>query len=85
MVFRQDAVIFQVKDGFVLKNQSQFNAPSMLRIPNLPDSSLCPVMAIKEYLADTQASSEPGLFLQPVSGKTLNASRCAYFLVNTIR
>ena len=85
MVFRQDAVIFQLKDGFVLKNQSQFSAPLMFRIPDLLNSPLCPVMAIKEYLADTQASSEPGLFLHPVSGKTLNAGRCAYFLVKTIR
>ena len=85
IVFRQDAVICQFKDGFVVKNQSQFHAPSMLRIPDLPDSPLCPVMAIKEYLADTQASSEPGLFLHPVSGKTLNKGRLAYFLVKAIK
>ena len=47
-------VIFHLKEGFLLKNQSQFNAPSMIRIPTLPDSPLCPGKAIREYLADTQ-------------------------------
>ena len=83
VVFRENAVIFKPKEGFLLKNQSQFNAPSMLRIPTLPESPLCPVRAIKEYLADTQTSSESGLFLHPVSGKTLNKSRLANFLVKT--
>ena len=85
IVFRQDAVICQLKEGFVFKNQSQFNVPSMIRIPNLPDSSLFPVAAIGKYLSDTQASSEPGLFLHPVSGKSLNAGTLAYFLVKAIK
>ena len=85
VVFRDSAVIFKQREGFIHKNQSQFHSPSMLKIPSLPGSPLCPVEAIREYLAVTQASSEPGLFLHPVSGKTLNAGRCAYFLVKTIR
>ena len=85
VVFRDNAVIFKPREGFLLKNQSQFNPPSMLRLPALPDSPLCPVRAVREYLADTQASSEPGFFLHPVSGKSLNAGRLAYFLVKAIK
>ena len=85
VVFRDSAVIFKQREGFIHKNQSQFHSPSMLKIPSLPGSPLCPVEAIREYLADTQASSEPGLFLHPVSGKTLNAGRLAYFLVKAIK
>ena len=53
-------------------------------IPDLPGSALCPVKALKEYLSDTDGSSEPGLFLHPSSGKTLNAGRLAHFLAKAI-
>ena len=85
VVFRDNDVTFRQRKGFLLKNQTQFHAPSLLRIPSLPDSPLCPVRAVRDYLADTQASTEPGLFLHPISGKTLNAGRLAYFLVKAIR
>ena len=85
VVFRENDVVFKQREGFILKNQTQFHAPSLLKIPSLPGSSLCPVKAVRDYLADTQASTEPGLFLHPVSGKTLNAGRLAYFLVKAIR
>ena len=85
VVFRDNDVVFKPREGFILKNQTQFHAPSLLRIPSLPDSPLCPVRAVRDYLADTQASTEPGLFLHPISGKTLNAGRLAYFLVKAIR
>ena len=48
-------------------------------IPDLPGSALRPVKALKEFLADTEGSTEPGLFLHPSSGKTLNAGRLAHF------
>ena len=70
---------------FLAEESISVQPPSMLRIPSLPGSPLCPVRAVREYLADTQASSEPGLFLHPVSGKTLNAGRLAYFLVKAIK
>ena len=85
VVFRDNDVTFRQRRGFLLKNQTQFHTPSLLRIPSLPDSPLCPVRAVRDYLADTQASTEPGLFLHPISGKTLNAGRLAYFLVKAIR
>ena len=69
----------------MVMNQSQFHEPSILRIPDLPGSPFCPVRAIREYLAGTQNSSESGLFLHPVSGKSLNSGRLAYFLVDTIK
>ena len=55
VVFREDAVVFQLKEGFLLKNKSQLNAPSMLSILTLPNSPLFPVRALRGYLADTFA------------------------------
>ena len=83
--FGDNAVVFGLKEVFLLKNQSQFNSIFMLRIPPLPDPPLGPVRAIGDYPADTQVPSEPGLFLHPVSGKALNAGRLAYYLVEAIK
>ena len=84
IVFRQHSTVFPVKPGFIFKNQAQFHDPSLIDIPDLPGSSLCPIKAIKEYLADTAASREAALFLHPVSGVPLNAGRLAFHLAKTI-
>ena len=81
---RQNAALLPVRPGFLFKNQAQFHSPSLMDIPDLPGSALCPVKALKEYLADTSDSLESGLFLHPSSGKTLNAGRLAYFLAKAI-
>ena len=84
ITFRQHSAVFPVKPGFIFKNQTQFHAPSLIDIPDLPGSSLCPVMAVKNYLADTSGSEELALFLHPVSGKALNAGRLAHHLAKAI-
>ena len=81
---RQHSALLPVRPGFLFKNQAQNHTPSLMDIPDLPGSALCPVKALKEYLADTKSSTEPGLFLHPSSGKTLNAGRLAHFLAKTI-
>ena len=81
---RQHSAVLPVRPGFIFKNQAQFHAPSLMDIPDLPGSPLCPVKALREYLADTAGSQEQGLFLHPKSGRTLNAGRLAYFLALTI-
>ena len=84
ITFRQHSAVFPVKPGFIFKNQAQFHAPSLIDIPDLPGSSLCPVKAVKDYLADTASVKETTLFLHPKSGKALNASRLAYHLAKAI-
>ena len=81
---RQHSALLPVRPGFLFKNQAQNHTPSLMDIPDLPGSALCPVKALKEYLADTKSSTEPGLFLHPSSGKTLNAGRLAHFLAKAI-
>ena len=63
-------------------NQTQFHEPPLIEIPDLPSSKLCPVRALKDYLAGTKETS---LRFHPVSGKSLNAGRLAYFLAKAIR
>ena len=84
IVFRQHTAVFPVKPGFIFKNQAQFHAPSLIDIPDLPGSKVCPIKAVKDYLADTAGSQESTLFLHPTSGKALNASRLAFQLAKTI-
>ena len=85
IAFRQHSVVLPNKAGFLFKNQTQFHEPSLIEIPDLPSSKLCPVKALKDYLADTKNTKETSLFLHPVSGKSLNAGRLAYFLAKAIR
>ena len=84
IVFRQNSVTLPVKPGFIFKNQAQFHAPSLIEIPDLPGSSLCPVKALRDYLGDTSGSPEGSLFIHPRSGKPLNAGRVAFFLAKAI-
>ena len=83
----QQAIVLPVRPGFVLKNQAQFHSPSssLIEIPNLPDSPLCPVRALEAYLETTKQTSESALFLHPSSGKALNAARLAFFLSKSIQ
>ena len=83
-MFRQNSVTLPVKPGFIFKNQAQFHAPSLIEIPDLPGSSLCPVKALRDYLDDTSDSPEGSLFIHPRSGKPLNAGRVAFFLAKAI-
>ena len=84
IVFRQHSVVLPVKAGFVFKNQAQFHAPSIIEIPDLPGSDLCPVKALRDYVSDLGDSSEESLFLHPRSGKPLNAGRVAFFLAKAV-
>ena len=84
IVFRQHSVILPVKAGFVFKNQAQYHAPSIIEIPDLPGSDLCPVKALRDYVSDLGDSSEESLFLHPRSGKPLNAGRVAFFLAKAV-
>ena len=81
---RQCSIVLPVKAGFLFKNQGQFHSPSLIEIPDLPGSPLCPVKALREYLDATQGKSELSLFLHPVSFKPLNAGRLAFFLTKAI-
>ena len=85
VALRQQAIILPVKPGFVFKNQAQFHSPSLIEIPNLPDSPLCPVRALEAYLEVTKHSSEDALFLHPSSGKALNAARLGFFLAKAVQ
>ena len=84
IVFRQHSVALPVKPGFIFKNQAQDHAPSEIEIPDLPGSTLCPVDALKAYLADTASSKEESLFLHPKSGNPLNARTLAHFLTKAV-
>ena len=83
--FRQQSVTLPVKPGFIFKNQAQFHAPSLIDIPDLPGSPLCPVDALRRYLASSQNGESSSLFLHPESSKPLNAGRLAFFLVKAIQ
>ena len=84
VAFRQSSVVLPVRAGFIFKNQTQHHSPSLIEFPDLPGSFLCPVKALRKYLDDSLDSTEAGLFLHPVSGKTLNAGRLAFFLAKAI-
>ena len=81
---RQSSIVLPVKPGFLFKNQGQFHSPTLIEIPDLPGSPLCPVKALRDYLDATQGRSETSLFLHPVSSKPLNAGRLAFFLAKAI-
>ena len=66
----------------MFKNQTQFQEPPLIEIPDLPSSKLCPVRALKDYLAGTKETS---LRFHPVSDKSLNAGGLAYLLAKAIR
>ena len=81
---RQCSIVLPVRPGFIFKNQGQFHAPSLIEIPDLPGSPLCPVQALRSYLDATQGKSETSLFLHPASFKPLNAGRLAFFLAKAV-
>ena len=82
--FRQGCVKLGVHAGFIFKNQALGHAPSDIIIPELGESNLCPVSAIKSYLEKTRDSRESALFLSPVSGKPLNSGGVSYWLAKAI-
>ena len=84
ITFRQHTAALPVRPGFIFKNQAQDHAPSEIEIPDLPGSNLCPVEALRAYLADTAGSKEETLFLHPKSGKPLNARTLAHFLTKAV-
>ena len=81
---RQSSIVLPVRPGFIFKNQGQFHSPSVIEIPDLPGSSLCPMKAVEQYLNVTRGTKEASLFLHPVSSRPLNAARVAFFLVKAI-
>ena len=82
--FRAGAVVLPLRAGFIAKNQTSSHSLSLIEIPNLPGSPLCPNAALRAYLRVTSGSEKGGLFLNPESGKELNAGGVSYWLVRAI-
>ena len=74
-----------VVPGFLYKNQSANRRPPAIVIPALGKGSiLCPVEALKLYLKNTEDSTSPKLFINPESGRVLNAGTISYWLCKSI-
>ena len=74
--------------GFLFKNQSLQNPlPPLIQFPALDrNNSLCPVAALKTYIAKTESLPHNNvLFVNPSSGKPLSAGRLSYWLVRAIK
>ena len=82
--FRGHSKVLPLGTNFIGKNQGQKHAPSSIQTPNLPGSRLCSNKAVMENLEATNHSREPGLFMHPVSGKSLNADQVSYWLANAV-
>ena len=52
--FRGDSMVLSLRPNFILKNQTQRHSPSIIKIPNLPGSRLCPNTAVMEYIEVTK-------------------------------
>ena len=82
--FRGGSVVLPLRDSFIANNQTSNHSLSLIEIPNLPGSPLCPNVALRVYLRVTSGSEKEGLFLNPESGKELNAGGVSYWLVRAI-
>lgn len=84
----EDTAILPTKPGFLFKNQSPKNPQApLIQFPALGnDSTLCPVVALRMYLAKTASLPHDNiLFVNPVSGKSLAAGRLSFWIVKAIR
>ena len=80
--------ILPTSPGFIFKNQSLKNPlPPEIQFPALGrDNTLCPVAALKTYVARTSSLQHDNvLFANPTSGKPLAAGRLSYWLVRAIK
>ena len=80
--------VLPTSPGFVFKNQSLKNPlPPEIQFPALGrDDTLCPVAALKTYIARTSSLKHDNvLFVNPTSGKPLAAGCLSYWLVRAIK
>ena len=82
--FRNNSVNLGFKPDFLFKNQSLEHVPSNLEIPALENSALCPISALRDYIAITSDTSVETLFVHPKTGNALNAGGISYWLVKAI-
>ena len=80
------SVTLPVAAGFLFKNQSAGRTPPNIVIPELGGDHpvMCPVRAIKLYLAKTKSTKSSKLFLNPETGTPLNAGTLAFWLCKAI-
>ena len=86
--FSDNKVALPTRPDFLFKNQSIKNPlPPAIQFPALGhNNSLCPVAALRNYVAKTSHLPHQGvLFINPTSGKPLAAGRLSYWLVKAIR
>ena len=80
------AVSFSVRPGFLFKNQGIDRSPPNIFFPGLEaDKVLCPVRAVSAYLKHQgNQSEEARVFVNPDTGRSLNASGLAMWLCRAI-
>ena len=82
------ATIYTVP-SFIFKNQTASHTPSALHITALQDHDgsphiHCPVEALSSYLQNTSDYNGNKIFINPKSGKALNAGRISFYICQLI-
>ena len=88
LIISKDKAVLPTSPDFLFKNQnSQHPRPPDITFPALGRRhSLCPVNALKIYKAKTASLPHNGfLFVNPSSGKPLQAGRLSYWLAKAIK
>lgn len=88
LIISKDKAVLPTRPDFLFKNQnSQHPRPPDITFPALGRRhSLCPVNALKIYKAKTASLPHNGfLFVNPSSGRPLQAGRLSYWLAKAIK